>query len=159
MENHSPTPGSPAYPSGDDAQQVLRDLTADRATLAERLAAPPWLYPLLAALASAYVATPAIPSDDARIAVVGLLMAGTLVALLLYQRLSGVRTGRAGSRATTLLVGLLLGVLLLLSTSYGLVASLNPWWALPPTAMCFALVLMGGRRFDRLYREYLRRGN
>jgi hypothetical protein len=46
----------------------------------------------------------------------------------------------------------------LLSTSYGLVASLSPWWVLTPAAVCFVVVLIGGRWFDRLYREDLGHG-
>ncbi len=158
MESDSTT-GSNARPSGAQAQQLLCGLDSDRATLAERLAAPWWLYPLFALIVAGFVATPAIRSDDSRNAIVGLLIAGTIVLLLAYQRLSGVRIGRTGARGGALLVGLLGATLLLLSTSYGLAASLSAWWVLAPAAVCFVTVLVGGRWFDRLYRENLSRGH
>lgn len=157
MESDS-SAGPAARPSGTQAQQALRDLDSDRAVLAERLAAPWWLYPLSALIVAGYVATPAIRSDNLRNAVVGLLIAGFIVLLLAYQRLSGVRVGRTGARGGALLVGLLVATLLLLSTSYGLVASFSAWWVLAPAVACFAMVLIGGRWFDRLYRENLSRG-
>jgi hypothetical protein len=157
MENDSAT-GPAGRPSSAQAQQLLHDLDSDRAALAERLTAPGWLYPLFALITAGYVATPALRSSEPRNAVVGILIVGTIVALLTYPRLSGVRVGRIGVRGGALLAGLLLVTLLLLSTSYGLVASLSPWWVLAPAAVCFVVVLTGGRWFDRLYREDLGRG-
>ena|SRR5690554_1376118 len=158
MENYSDS-GSPARPSEAEAQQALRDLGTDRAVLAERLAAPWWLYPVSALIVAGYVATPAIQSDTARNIVVGFLIAVFILFLLTYQRLSGVRVGRTGVPGTALLVGMLVATLLLLSTSYGLVASFSAWWVIAPAAVCFAIVLIGSRRFDRLYRENLSRGH
>jgi hypothetical protein len=158
MESHSSAEPT-ARPSGTQAQQALRDLGSDRAALAERLAASWWLYPLSALIVAGFVATPAIQSDEPRNAVVGLLIAGCIVLLFAYQRLSGVRVGRIGARGGALLVGLLVTTLLLLSTSYGLVASVTPWSALAPAVVCFVMVLIGGQRFDRLYRENLSRGH
>jgi hypothetical protein len=150
--------GSAVRPSNTQAQQLLRELDSDRVALAERLAAPGWLYPLFALIVAGYVATPALRSSEPRNAVVGGLIVGTIVVLLAYQKLSGVRVGRIGLRGGVLLGGLLAVTLLSLSTSYGLVASLNPWWVLAPAAVCFVVVLIGGRWFDRLYREDLGRG-
>ncbi len=151
--------GPAVRPSSTQAQQLLRDLDSDRAVLAERLTAPGWLYPLFALIVAGYVATPAIRSSEPRNAVVGILIVSTIVVLLAYQRLSGVRAGRIGVRGGALLGGLLVVTLLLLSTSYGLVASLSAWWVLAPAAVCFVVVLVGGRWFDRLYREDLGRGH
>ncbi|GAA4283730.1 hypothetical protein GCM10022261_12610 [Brevibacterium daeguense] len=157
MENR-PTTGPTVRPSNTQAQQLLRELEFDRAALAGRLAAPGWLYPLFALIVAGYVATPALRSSEPRNAVVGILIVGTIVLLFAYQRLSGVRIGRIGVRGGALLGGLLVVTLVLLSTSYGLVASLSAWWVLAPAAVCFVVVLIGGRRFDRLYREDLGRG-
>ena len=158
MESHSAAEPT-VRPSDTQAQHALRDLGSDRAALAERLAAPWWLYPLSALIVAGFVATPAIKSDETRNAVVGLLIAGFIVLLLAYQRLSGVRVGRIGTRGSALVVGLLVATLLLLSTSYGLVASFSAWSVLAPAVVCFVMVLIGGRRFDRLYRENLSRGH
>lgn len=158
MENDSAA-GPAVRPSSTQAQQLLRDLDSDRAALAERLAAPGWLYPLFAMIVAGYVATPALRSSEPRNAVVGILIVGTIVVLVTYQRLSGVRVGRIGVWGGVVLAGLLVVTLLLLSTSYGLVASLSPWWVLAPAAVCFVVVLAGGRWFDRLYREDLGHGH
>ncbi|GAA1121676.1 hypothetical protein [Citricoccus alkalitolerans] len=157
MENDFDS-GPAVRPSSTQAQQLLRDLESDRAALAERLTAPGWLYPLFALIVAGYVATPALRSSEPRNAVVGILIAGTIVLLLAYHRLSGVRVRRIGVRGGALLAGLLVMTLLLLSTSYGLVASLSAWWVLAPAAVCFVVVLIGGRWFDRLYREDLGHG-
>lgn len=157
MENYSAV-GPAVRPSSTQAQQLLHDLESDRAALAERLAAPGWLYPLFALITAGYVATPALRSSEPRNVVVGILIVGTIVLLLAYRRLSGVRIGRIGARGGVLLGGLLVVTLLLLSTSYGLVASLSAWWVLAPAAVCFVVVLIGGRWFDRLYREDLGHG-
>ena len=105
------------------------------------------------------MATPAIRSVGARHAVVGILLAAGIGTLMTYQRLCGVRVGRTGLHGAGLLGGLLVAALLLLSTSYGLAASLGAWWVVAPAAASFLVVLAGGRWFDRLYRENLRRGH
>lgn len=140
------------------ARQVLHDLDADRASLAERVAAPGWLYPLCALFIAGFVATPVLRSDVPRSAVVGVLVAATAVLLRSYQRLSGVRVRRTGARGGLLIAGMLVATLVLLSVSFGLAASLSAWWVLAPAAMTFVVVLLGSRRFDCLYREKLTRG-
>lgn len=155
MDNHLDTSasGSP----GGRARQVLHDLDVDRASLAERVAAPGWLYPLCALFIAGFVATPALRSDTPREAVSGALVAATVVLLLGYQRLSGVRVRRTGARGGLLVAGMLVATLVLLSVSFGLAASLSAWWVLAPAAMTFVVVLLGSRRFDRFYRESLTR--
>lgn len=157
MEND---PRADRSPSGAQAQQILRGLHSDRAALAERLAAPWWFHAISALIATGFMATPAIRSDDARtMVVVGLLMADAIALPICYQRVCGVRIGRVGPRCGALLVGLVAVTVLLLCTSYGLASSLNLWWVLAPAAACFVVVLIGGRWFDRMYREDLRRGH
>lgn len=158
MENVHSSLAPQSYPDREQAGDALQQLDADRARLADRLAAPAWLYLLFAVLAAGYVATPAVPSDGARSTVVGILLAASILVATGYHRLSGVRLGRVGPGGAWLLGGVLLAVLLLLSTAYGLAASLPPAWVLAPAAASFAVVLLAGRRFDRLYRENLRRG-
>jgi hypothetical protein len=157
MENNASAEPT-ARPSSIQAQRLLHELESDRAALAERLAAPGWLYPLVALIVAGYVATPAVRSSEPRNAVVGGLIVGTIVVLIAYQRLSGVRVGRIRVRAGAVLTALLVVTLVLLSTSYGLVASLSAWWVLAPASACFVVVLFGGRWFDRLYREDLGHG-
>ena len=157
MESES-SAGPPSRASGAHAQQVLADLDNDRATLAQTLAAPRWLYPLVALIVAGFLATPAIRTVDPRNIVTGILIAAAIALVLTYRRHTGVRVGQIGARGAGLLVGLLVVTLLLLSTSFGLSASLNPWWVVAPALVGFAVVLAGGRWFDRLYRENLRRG-
>lgn len=155
MDTHLETSASGS--TGARARQVLHDLDVDRASLAERVAAPEWLYPLCALFIAGFVATPALRSDTPREAVSGALVAATVVLLLGYQRLSGVRVRRTGARGGLLVAGMLVTTLVLLSVSFGLAASLSAWWVLAPTAMTFVVVLLGSRQFDRFYRESLTR--
>lgn len=113
----------------------------------------------MALLVAGFVATPAIDSDNLRNMVAGALIAASVILFSDYQRLSGVRVRRIGFSGAALLVGLVVGTMLLLSASYGLVSLLPPWWVLAPAMLCFVLILAGGRRFDHLYRESLRRGH
>ncbi len=156
MDNYSAdsASGSP----GARAREVLHDLDADRSALSARVAAPGWLYPLCALFIAGFVATPALRSDVPRDAVSGALTAATVVLLLGYQRLSGVRVRRTGARGGLLVAGMLVATLVLLSVSFGLAASLSAWWVLAPAAMTFVVVLLGSRQFDYLYREKLTRG-
>lgn len=156
MDNDSDTSASGS--AGARARQVLHDLDADRASLAERVAAPGWLHSLCALFIAGYVATPALRSETPRDAVSGALVAATAVLLLGYQRLSGVRVRRTGARGGLLVAGMLVATLVLLSVSSGLAASLSGWWVLAPAAITLVVVLLGSRRFDRFYRESLTRG-
>lgn len=89
----------------------------------------------------------------------GVLIAGAMVLLFGYQRLSGVRVGRSGPRGGLLIAGLLVATLVLLSVSFALAASLSAWWVIAPAVVSFPVVLAGGRRFDQLYREDMSRGH
>lgn len=150
---------SSTHPSGARAQALLHDLSSDRAALADRLQAPRWLYPLIGLIAAGYVASPAIPLDGS--VILGILLAASLVLVLSHRRLSGVRPSRAGTRGPGLIVNLVGGVLLLvlISTSFGLVSLLSPWWVLAPALVGFIAALILGRWFDLRYRENMRRGH
>lgn len=140
------------------AAALLDELAADRTRLAQRLAAPAWLYPAFGALTALYVAAPALEPGAASDLVTTLAVAATLLLVWAYPRLSGVRVSRTGASAR-LTLGLLLGAtLLLLSTSLGLVALGLRWWTPLPAVASFALTVQLGRAFDRRYREHVRRG-
>lgn len=140
------------------ARQALQDLASDRDALAQRLIAPRWLYPLIALVTAAYVATPAIQPGNTHSVVVGCLAAAFVLLVSSYSRLSGVRVGRVGFQGGAILTGLVVAVLVLLSSANGLAASLSAWWVLAPAAAAFVVVLFGGRHFDRACQENLRRG-
>jgi hypothetical protein len=147
-----------SHQSSDDARALLGELQADRVALADRLAAPAWFYPAFAGLTALYVGTPALPDGQVGTVVTALPVAAAATLALAYPRISGVRSSRIGVIGWCVLIGLLVGVLGLLSVSYGVVASLSAWWVLLPQAVCFAVVLVGGRMFDREYRARLHAG-
>lgn len=154
---HRPGPTPPKGRSG-DVQNLLRDLDADRASLAGRMAAPWWLYPAFGVIIALYVASPAIESEATRRVVVQLAMASSVVLLFVYHRISGVRVSRVGVRGAVRLGVLVCAILALLSTSFGLASFDAQWWIAIPAAVSFGLVVILGRWFDRLYRDELRRG-
>jgi len=147
-----------SHQSPDNARDLLGALHADRVSLADRLAAPFWFYPAFAALTALYVGTPALPDGNVSAAFAAVPVAAAATLALLYPRISGVRPAAVGLMGWSVLVGLLVGVLGLLSMSYGMVASLSAWWVLLPQAVCFAIVLFGGRLFDSVYRTHLHAG-
>jgi len=144
--------------SDSSARDALRDLESDRAALAGRLAAPPWLHAAFALVAAWYVALPAFGEAVRRPAVWGLAFA--VVALLwVHRRATGIRPRAVGPRAWGVFAVACVAVLVLLSVSLGLAASLSPWWALVPAAVCFGVVWWANVAFERLTRENVRRGN
>jgi hypothetical protein len=144
-----------SHQSPDDARALLSEIHADRVVLADRLVAPTWFYPTFAALTALYVGTPSLPDGHVRSVSTSVLVAAAIVTTVLYPRLTGVRPSGVGVVGWCVLGGLLVTVLGSLSVSYGLVASLSAWWVLVPQALCFVLVLFGGRLFDREYRRHL----
>lgn len=136
----------------------MHDLDADRATLAGRMAAARWLYPAFGVITALYVAAPAIEPEANRHVVAGIAIASAVLLPSAYQRISGVKVSRVGVRGTVILGVLMCATLVLLSTSFGLVAADAQWWIVIPVAVGFGLVVILGRRFDRLYRAELRRG-
>ncbi|MFC4460505.1 hypothetical protein ACFO4M_19120 [Pseudonocardia nematodicida] len=146
-----------ARPDGPAARDVLRDLDADRSALSGRMAAPAWTHVAFALLAAGFVLSPAF-SGGLRAALVPVLVLLTVVLLGYQQSTTGVRARGVGARAWLAFAGALVGVLVLLSVSYGLVASLSPWWVLAPAAVAFGIVLAANIAFERSTREHLRRG-
>ncbi|MDV6305014.1 MULTISPECIES: hypothetical protein [Rhodococcus] len=144
--------------SPDDVRDLLDALHADRVSLADRLAAPSWFYPVFAAVTALHVGTPVLSDSNVGAAFAALPVAAAATLALLYPRISGVRPAAVGMVGWGVLIGLLVSVLGLLSVSYGVVASLSAWWVLVPQAVCFVVVLFGGRLFDGVYRTHLHAG-
>lgn len=136
-------------------RQSLADLDVDRTRLADRVAAPWWLHWLLGLVVAGFVASTAVSDDTVRDLVAGGLLGAAAVGTMNYQKLSGIRVRRTGLAGLAVVVGLVASTLLLLSVSYGLAASLSPWWVLAPALLSFALILGGSRWFDRIYRKRL----
>ncbi|OZF43170.1 hypothetical protein [Rhodococcus sp. 14-1411-2a] len=144
--------------SPDDVRDLLGALHADRVCLADRLAAPSWFYPVFAAVTALHIGTPVLPDSKVGAAFAALPVAAAATLALLYPRISGVRPAAVGMVGWGVLIGLLVSVLGLLSVSYGVVASRSAWWVLLPQAVCFVVVLFGGRLFDGVYRTHLHAG-
>ncbi|KZF09233.1 MULTISPECIES: hypothetical protein [unclassified Rhodococcus (in: high G+C Gram-positive bacteria)] len=144
--------------SPDDVRDLLGALHADRVCLADRLAAPSWFYPVFAAVTALHIGTPVLPDSNVGAAFAALPVAAAATLALLYPRISGVRPAAVRMVGWGVLIGLLVSVLGLLSVSYGVVASLSAWWVLLPQAVCFVVVLFGGRLFDGVYRTHLHAG-
>lgn len=140
-------------PDGAQAQELLSDLARDRARLAPRMRFPSWLLPALGAVSAAFVAEPAIPSDEVRQFSLPL---GLLVVVILVwraRREMGVQPGplHISSRALQLLW--LLVLLTMLSTSFGLVSLELQWWVLIPVAVTFVTTIGIGRRIGTIERN------
>ncbi|BBG00016.1 MULTISPECIES: hypothetical protein [Pseudonocardia] len=140
------------------ARDALRDLETDRSALAGRIAAPAWLHAAFGLVAAAYVLMPAF-GETARVQSVWGLAVVVLVLLWVHRRFTGIRPRAVGGRAWAVCGLTVVAVLLLLSVSLGLVASLSPWWAVAPAVVCFGVVWWANVAFERLTREKLRRGH
>lgn len=142
----------------DGASGLLNDLAVDRAVLADRLTAPWWLYPAFGVIAAVYVASPLIETDLLRRIITGIAIASTIVLVASFQRITGVKVARAGAPARLTLILLLLAVLLLLSTSFGLASFGLYGWIVIPAAASFGLTVVLGKLFDSQVRDKVRRG-
>ena len=152
MENDA----SPGNRDG-SAEEVLRGLEADRTALAGRMAAPGWIHVAFALVAAGYVLLPVF-DDGVRDGLLPFLLV-VVLALIWYQRsVTGIRAGAVGAPAWGVFLVTVVAILALVSVSFALVASLSPWWAAVPAAVCFVVVLSANRWFERLSREHVRRG-
>ncbi len=159
METNSRSPDATADSSRPgNASGLLDELATDRAVLADRLAAPAWLYPAFGVLTAIYVASPLFGPGPGRRAIAGIAIAATFLLVWGYRRLSGVRVLRAGAPARLTLVLLFLATLLLLSVSLGLASFGLTWWIVLPALASFGLTVALGRLFDRQYRQKVRSG-
>ena len=141
-----------------DAAKLLNDLTADRRSLADRLAAPDWLYPAIAAAVALYVSTPTIQDLTARRSLAGMTIVAIALLVWTYQRNAGIRISRIGMSARLTLLGMLFGALFLLSVGYGIMSFHLTWLMVLPVVASFVLTLTLGRLFDRQYREHVSDG-
>lgn len=140
------------------AERALHTLDADRALLADRVAAPRWFYPVLAIVAAGFVARPAAPSELVG-NVVGGALVGVYIALLMsYSWGSQIRVGRSRPRAVMILIGLIGALVAVQIVSVVLVNLLSPWWVLAPSIVCLTVTLGVGLWFDRAYQDMVRRG-
>lgn len=104
-----------------------------------------WLQVGLALLVGAFVASPALPETAGQVGLVFTLVAAAALAVLLQRGAPAV----SRTRSSSLLASGVAGGLLLLSTSFGLVAAdAHPWVAVPAlaaAALTFALARLADR--------------
>ncbi|MBO0898804.1 hypothetical protein J1G43_02345 [Cellulomonas sp. zg-ZUI22] len=149
METHSPVPDARG------AEELLAHLDADRTALAPHVTTPTWYLTGMAGLAAVFVAAPLL--GDRRSGLLTPLLAGALVLVTALRQRRLVRPAGGGVAAGGTLAVLIGALLVLLSTSFGLVAAdLHPWVALPVLA-AGALTFLLGRRLDRIAQERLAR--
>lgn len=121
--------------------------------MATRLSGPAWLAPGFGLVAAAYVATAAITSDPWRDAVLMAAVAATFAMLAAYRKTTGVKLSRLGVRATVILLCAMGVSLLMLSVSYGLVASPFLWWVSATILVTFLAVTWLAKLFIRAASE------
>ena len=126
------------HANGADADQVLRELSADRANLSERMRAPRWFAPAFGTIAALYAAMPSIPNDGGRDFVFVGAVVASIALCAAYYRATGVKASGLGARGWFLGVVGLLGILVCLSVSFGLAAAGLHWWIALSALAAFA---------------------
>lgn len=121
-----------------DTGNILNDLDADRAGLAERMRAPRWFAPAFGAVAALYAAMPSIPNDGGRDFIFIGAVVASVILVTAYSRTTGVKASGFGARGWFLGAAGLLGVLVCLSVSFGLAAAGLHWWIALSTLAAFA---------------------
>jgi hypothetical protein len=159
MESDATPPGGPADLTPDTAREALRALEVDRAALAERVRSPWWYHLVLGVIVAAFAASPAVESTSTRSMLVTFACVGLVFLVLAYRRVTGFSVSRAaGPRSRARVVAVLVAVALLFLASMVLAATGAVAWVLAVAAAAFLAVLVGGRDYDRVYGEELRRG-
>lgn len=143
-------------PSSAEAHEALRALADDRTILSARIVTPWWYHPALGVITATMVFAQALPGALASVLMVA-GVAGTPLLVLAYRRAYGVGiTTPAGRRSTRMLFALIaVLVLAMVSALLVRIAEQSAAWALLPAAAAFALTVILGRRYDRVYREDL----
>lgn len=140
-----------------DPAAALTLVAGSRARLADRLVTPWWYHPVLGVLVGGVVASQALPSPWAMLALPVYLIGWALL-VRSYRRLTGVWiSGFHPAAPKGVLWGVLVGVALLVLTAAVLDVGFDLWWA-PVIAGVLAvpIVVVGGRSFDRVLRASLR---
>lgn len=149
METHSPVPDARS------AEELLAHLDADRTALAPHVTTPPWYRAGMAALAAVFVAAPLL--GDRRSGLLTLLLAVALVLATALRQRRLVRPAGGGVTAGWTLAVLLGALLLLLSTSFGLVAADLHAWVVLPAVAAGALTSWLASRLDGIARQRVAR--
>ncbi|MGA8114084.1 MAG: hypothetical protein WCA46_10525 [Actinocatenispora sp.] len=120
--------------------RLLEELRSDRATLAERMHAPRWFVLGSGLAAAAYVVIPALPKDSSRNAVLLAAFCMSIALVGAHRRVTGIKASRFSVRDWALTAVGVVGVLALISISFGLSASGLRWWIVATALAAFVLV-------------------
>jgi hypothetical protein len=123
------------------AADILGELQADRARLAQRTQAPRWLAPGFGVIAGLYVLIPALPGDRPGTGFVTTALVVGIVMVYASRRITGIKFARFGAQAWFALAGAVIGTLALFSVALGLVSLDLHWWVVAPAAAAFGLVM------------------
>lgn len=123
-----------------EAAALLSNLESDRSGLADRLRKPTWLAPALGLLAAIYIASPGLPETFARGGVLTPLVILSILVMLGYQRMTGVKLLRFRLFEGVMFAIAVLATLFFFSVSLGLAAGGLHWWILASAAAGFLTV-------------------
>lgn len=141
----------------DIARETLAAIDADQDQIARRTVIPTWYHAAVAACCAAVIGSTALPDGTRTVAFC--FVALVWVLLMLYPaRRSGV-TPRTWDGEQIALAALLLVVLIvLISTAYGLMAWGSAWWVVVPTLLAAAFGWWMSRASQRRLARRLRDG-
>jgi hypothetical protein len=147
----SDSSANPIPQNAQNAQNALDALDVDRARLADRITTPGWYHPTVATLTATAAIAPAL-SEPWAFAVLALFLI-LIGALPVFTRRGGVATSvRPTGPATRLLLSLQVGTFLVLMVASAVVRVLDVggWWIAPIAITAFLVVLLLGKRYDRV---------
>lgn len=155
MESNEPAP------TGYDAAAALRDATASRGAIADRVVTPPWYHPALGLIQAALVLNLAFLKgvSSVLLTLLAVLAIGALVRV--YQSRYGVWLGpdQAGPAARPLLWAL--ASVVVVGIGLGLLTAFTggpAWVAWVGAALAFAGTVVFGPRYDERLRAQIRSG-
>lgn len=138
-----------------ESKDILNDLDADRATLAQRVRTPWWLAAGFGLIAACFVLSPATGGNQSGVIIASVVLSVAMLAG--YRKMSGLKLGGLGPLSWLIVLGALLLVLGLFSTALAL-ASLGLYgWIAIPTALAFAVGVAATLLFTALARKRMRR--
>lgn len=156
MESQQSSPSGRDDVTPETARAALEALAVDRSVLAERVWTPWWYHPTLGLIVAAFVGSPAVHDPAAHSMLVTAGCVALVFLMLGYKRVTGLSVSRAaGPRSRARIVIVMVVVAVLFLTSLVLVATGNEPWVLATATAVFLVCFIGGRRYDRIYRQEL----
>ena len=138
-----------------ESKDILDDLNADRATLAQRVHTPWWLATGFGLIAACFVVSPATGGNQTGVIIASVVLSVAMVAG--YRKAIGLKLGGLAPWSWLIVVGALLLVLGLFSAALALASlGLHGWIAIP-AALAFAVGVVATLLFTALARRRMLR--